>query len=69
VINAYRRANGLPMVSRLIQDESAIPARFVSPDDSEAFAKCVIVAWRKATGRPPLVANEWVSVRRLREEG
>ena len=54
IVNCHRRSLGLPLVSRLIQDESAIPVALVSPHDSEAFAKCVIGAFRKAKGLPPL---------------
>lgn len=68
VINAWRRSLGLPTIAKLIQDET-IPAGLVSPDDSEAFAKCVVASWRKATGRPPLKAGEFISIKRLRGEG
>ena len=60
---------GLPTITRLIQDESVVPVGLVDQRDSEAFAKCVVASWLKATGRPPLAAGEWVSVKRLRGEG
>ena len=70
VINAYRNANGLPLVSRLIQDESAIPAGIaIDHRDSEIFARAVVAAHRRATGLPPLAQGEWVSIKRLRGEG
>jgi len=70
VINCYRKALGLPLAAKLVQDESPVPAGVtIDHRDSDAFAKCVVASWRKATGRPPLAANEWVSVRRLRGEG
>ena len=68
IVNCHRRSLGQAPIAKLIQDGSAIPVNYVSPQDSEAFAKCVIGAWRKATGRPPLAANEWVSIRKLRGE-
>jgi len=67
VVNSWRKANGLPLVSRLIQDETPVPIGVrIDPRDSETFARAVVAAHRRALNLPPLAANEWVSIKRLR---
>ena len=69
VVNAWRRSIGLPLVSRLIQDESIVPAGLViDPRDSETLARAVVGAFRKAKGLPQLARGEWISVTNLRGE-
>ena len=66
ILNCHRRSLGLPTIAHLIQDESIPAAVAIDHRDSEVFARAVIAAHRRATGRPPLKAGEWISVKELR---
>jgi hypothetical protein len=66
IINAGRTRRGLTPLTRLVQDETVLPADGRVPTDSEQFAKAVINAARKARAQEPLKPGEFISIRELR---
>lgn len=67
IVNAGRRANGLPVVTKLVQDDTVASFAEV-PTDPEGFARAVAAAHRKALNLPPLKPGEFISIRQLRGE-